>query len=69
MKTYQIRVHSGHFTILTPAGNVARTTSGEPFTTTEWRRAKEALHYLAQTRLPGAKRRGAHWLKSMFGTE
>lgn len=62
--TYTIRTDDNlRFVVLTPGGNVVRTTNGEAFVTTSSERAEEAAAFLSA----GKPRRGAHWLKSTFG--
>lgn len=51
------------YVIITPGGNIARTTNGEAFVTTSADRAEEAAAFLNA----GSPRTGAHWLKSTFG--
>lgn len=64
---YTIRETNGVFVIITPAGNVARNTSGAPFQTTDYGWAMESVEYLNQPSSPLGKREGSHRVKSTWG--
>lgn len=66
---YTIRTEAdGRMVIITPAGNVARTTASEPFVTTDAALADECLAYLNQSATWPAKPAGSQRMKSMWGT-
>jgi hypothetical protein len=69
MSTYTIREEKdGRFVIITPAGNLARTTNSEVFTTRNPTLADESLAYLNQdVGLPARKRVGTQRMKSIWG--
>lgn len=67
MTIHRIENTNGKLTVITPAGNPARTTASEVFVTENRVKAEEVLAYLTQTIPVGGKRVGAHWLKSTFG--
>lgn len=57
----------GHFVLVAPNGNFARTTASDMFTTDDRAKADEAADFINQDTTGGKKRVGAHWLKSTFG--
>lgn len=58
----------GTYRLAAPTGDLARTTEGAVYRTTDRAAAEAALAYLTQDTGQTLRRVGSHRLKSMFGT-